>query len=765
MHQNQNEKVDQLSLFETAVLEEEKAYKSEDIGQYINAQNKLGMIKAKQFFSQKFEVIVMNPPFVDARKMDGATAQFLKKEYPKNARNLFSAFIERVIEISKKNGLIGFVSSDTFMYIGSFENIREIIIDKTTIREIINLGNNVFEGPTVSSVIHIYLNSTKGNKTNTVKGYNFEQINKKNLPIDIISNWKAIENKKKYDIEQKRFKEVKSYPMIYDISLDIREIFKSDLPIGIEPDEKVDVKQGLATGDNDKFLVNKWEIPQKLIGNKYLPYAKGGGHSKFANDITDYIDWSDTAKNYYNTSSKARKNYLASYFSEGDKIYLGKEAITYSDITSGNMFSARYLPVNHIFDVKGSCIFPQNINLNYILGFVNCKFVNYVLKRLNPTPSFQVGDLKRIPYKEPKTSTINNVEKFTLSAKASKEKLLGFNYLSDFYHQVELYYGFDKDKSSLKRAFMEYLNYYETLEKDLYYNEFLIDEEVFKLYEITTEDREVIEEEFGKSAYSYAKVDNPENLLSKEELESLYCVGKPTVVIDEENDDGLITTKVVTIDGKKQTPLSVIEIAEFKQMNPEDVLALRIKYGIYRDKDLLLAILNWLRAIVKDSIKETNKLYLDEDIEKLIKQQIEAKYSNGSTLIDEIESICSKPLIDIVRAGLKIGSSATMFGADPKKGSKDTDEPLLQQNFLAGTGANRIVVFWFLQDFLLEFEPDKKYTMQNEIRRIKERLESRLLDMQSRDLSGLKTPEIKNINKEIDKIKNAIITINDWKVV
>lgn len=62
-------------------------------------------------------------------------------------------------------------------------------------------------------------------------------------------------------------------------------------------------------------------------------------------------------------------------------------------------------------------------------------------------------------------------------------------------------------------------------------------------------------------------MDNPENLLSKEELESLYCVGKPTVVIDEENDDGLITTKVVTIDGKKQTPLSVIEIAEFKQMN------------------------------------------------------------------------------------------------------------------------------------------------------------------------------------------------------
>ena len=79
---------------------------------------------------------------------------------------------------------------------------------------------------------------------------------------------------------------------------------------------------------------------------------------------------------------------------------------------------------------------------------------------------------------------------------------------------------------------MEYLAYYETLEKDLSYNEFLIDEKVFNLYEITPEDREVIEEEFGKSAYSYAKVDNPETLLSKEELKSLYCVGKPTIKVE-----------------------------------------------------------------------------------------------------------------------------------------------------------------------------------------------------------------------------------------
>lgn len=81
---------------------------------------------------------------------------------------------------------------------------------------------------------------------------------------------------------------------------------------------------------------------KNLVGSIYFPYAKGGGHSKYANNIIDYVLWENNGEKIKNFKKSVIRN-------EG---YYFKEAITYSDITSGNMFSARYLPINHIFDVK-----------------------------------------------------------------------------------------------------------------------------------------------------------------------------------------------------------------------------------------------------------------------------------------------------------------------------------------------------------------------------------------------------------------------------
>lgn len=92
----------------------ERQYTAEDIGQYISAQAFIAKKEARLFFKNKFNVIVMNPPFVDSRKMDERTLEFLKEEYPNNSRNLFGAFIQRAIELNTKNGRIGFISSDTF---------------------------------------------------------------------------------------------------------------------------------------------------------------------------------------------------------------------------------------------------------------------------------------------------------------------------------------------------------------------------------------------------------------------------------------------------------------------------------------------------------------------------------------------------------------------------------------------------------------------------------------------------------------------------
>lgn len=725
----------QTSIFDQDIDFAENIYTVEDIGKYISNQEKIYQIKAKDFFSKKFEVIVMNPPFVDARKMDLETSNFLKKNYPDNSRNLFSAFIQRAIELSKKNGQIGFISSNTFMFLGSFEKTREMILNKVSIEKLIDLGRNIFEGPTVDAAINLYKNVKK--RSNIIFSINLTKI-LKNTSKEKIDLDKIIEENSNQLIllDQKKFVMIIGKPFLYDISINMRNIIIKNRSLGTENNGVASIKAGMQTGDNNKFLKYKWEIPSSLLNIGYFPYAKGGGFSKYLNNTYDYAIWDNNGEKIKSFKGSVIRN----------ESYYFKRAITYSDITSESRFSARLLPEGCIFDTTGSCIFTDCIDYEYLLGYINSKLVNYILLKFNPSPHFQVGDLQRIPFKEPNRINENFVIVKTKQAIKTKRELLGFDYKSDFYHSTELELGFKFCNYSVKSAFLEYLNYVEKLENNLYAIENDIDKCIYSIYELSDEDVSIIEDEFGKSAYEYEKLTSPNNELCEEDFQQLYCIGDPNK------------------ESRSQRPMSIIEIAEYKKMNPDDVLKLREEYGIYREKDIKQAVLNWLRAIVKDYIKEQKpKLYLDEDIEKIIRVEIEKKFRNGYKLISETEAILEKSLIDVIRTGVKIGSvNITLAG----KGPKDLDEPLLQQKVISGTGANKTVVIWHLQQFLLEFEEDKKYAMQNEIRRIKEILEPRLRICKEKLLvDNIKAKDKKELEKRGKLLIDGIKVLDSWKVV
>ncbi len=74
------------------------------------------------------------------------------------------------------------------------------------------------------------------------------------------------------------------------------------------------------------------------------------------------------------------------------------EGITWSDITTRS-FAARYTPSGCLFDVKGSSAFPPVDKLETVLALMNSCLTNKYMHVLNPTVTFQVGDISRIPLK------------------------------------------------------------------------------------------------------------------------------------------------------------------------------------------------------------------------------------------------------------------------------------------------------------------------------------------------------------------------------
>ena len=641
---------------------------------------------ARTFFQQKFQVVVMNPPFVDARKMDAATSKFLKEEYEENSRNLFGAFIERVFELTEKGSVIGFISSDTFFYLSSFAKLRSQIMKQATIRTLLSLGRGVFEGPTVDAAISIFEVGRKYRRELT--GANLAPA-LADVPKDQNAILTALANSRQYKVEQSQFRKIRSCPFLFDLSSQMREVFSEYRRLGSAGRHYALIKQGMATGDNEKYLYKKWEIPEHLLGKQFYPYAKGGGYSKYRNDITEYIDWRDDARSYYSHSKKARKNYLGSFFSDGDTSLFLKEAITYSDITSENRFSARLLPAGCIFDVKGSCLFPRGIDTEYLLGFINSKFVNYILKKLNPTPSFQVGDLARIPYKAPDETTLAQVKKKVKELIKLQEFLLGFAYSSDFYHGTELAYGFQKGGKSLEEAYRIFQNSWERAEKRKAALQKEIDRSIYRLYGLSRQDIQTVEGEF------------------------------PDLAAAGEKDSA-----------KKEAALS------------------------------------YLRAIVKDSLAQGEpRLYRDQEIETLLRLYFDQTFgaSKGYQIIEEIEAVLGRTMLQVIRGGAKIGTSLVTLAGE---GRRDAGEPLLRQKVLTGTGNRKCVVIWHAGQFKLELDEDSQYAMQNEIRRLHHGYFVPKLQKVKEELQNPRSSaEEKLLLQEEQQLEECVEALEAWNVV
>lgn len=195
------------------------------------------------------------------------------------------------------------------------------------------------------------------------------------------------------------FKKIPGSPIAYWISDATRDIFSSNNTF----ENYATPRQGLGTTNNDLFVrfwseinhqkiafqcTNKMEALQSNA--KWFPYSKGGGFRKWFGNDADVINWEDDG-------SAIKKNLIGKNpnIPRSEKHYF-KEGITWGLITSAH-FSARFSPQGGIFDVGGSKAFPSINQKGYFLGLLNSNLSRLLLKTLNPTLNFQVGDLKRIP--------------------------------------------------------------------------------------------------------------------------------------------------------------------------------------------------------------------------------------------------------------------------------------------------------------------------------------------------------------------------------
>jgi hypothetical protein len=438
--------------------------------------------KALDMLTLKYDIVLTNPPYLDSSDYDFELKRYINKDYSEFKKNLYACFIKKSYELVKTDSFVGMITPQTFMFIGSYEKTRRFILDNFQIERLVHFGlGGVFDNALVDTAMFVLRKSedslkrpeggsrkdslTARNERSLGEYINLTSFNgKDSKKRALFSIWKdsltASEEEKREDyiskyvfrVDQRVFTKVPRFPFIYWVNSDVVRTFEN------EPLEKfADARQGIATGDNNRFLRYFWEVrkenikdggqPHGRYGKKWVPYAKGGPYNKWYGNLWWVIAFDE---DNYNLLSKMG-NYLP------NRKYYFKKGITYTMTTSkGATF--RYLPSGFLFDCKGSSLFfSKDEDIFRFLGLLNSSLFSYLESFIAGSVDLEVGDLKKLPVPQglfegsSETQALETLARLNVAIKKQNTEIypneLHFN--EESIDDVSKFYGFIESKNAL----------------------------------------------------------------------------------------------------------------------------------------------------------------------------------------------------------------------------------------------------------------------------------------------------------------------------
>ena len=352
--------------------------------------------------SRRFICVVANPPYMGSSSFNPFMSKWVKKNYPDVKSDLCTCFIERGFNLVEDKGYAAMVTMQSWMFLGSFEKMRAKVIDNKTIVSMAHLGPRAFDaigGEVVNVTADVIYNQHSDAEGAYVRLVDINGSEAKRLKLV-----EAIQNPDCgwfYRRNAGTFKQIPGTPMAYWASDALLDAFGNAKQLS----EYGKPRQGLATGENARFVREWWEVDdcksvyscgsiQESIESacKWFPYNKGGDFRKWYGNNSSVVNWENDGqeiRNYKDQNGRllSRPQNTNCFFSP---------SITWSKISSGSI-AFRFKPAGHIFDVAGTSVFSDEESLKYLQGACNSSVIMRVASMLSPTLNFEVGQIATYP--------------------------------------------------------------------------------------------------------------------------------------------------------------------------------------------------------------------------------------------------------------------------------------------------------------------------------------------------------------------------------
>ena len=358
------------------------------------------LVQQAELLAARYDAVVANPPYMGGRFMNLQVKRLSQDPYPDAKSDLFACFIERGYTLTKVSGFSAMVTMESWMFLSSFERMRNRLLLEKTIVAMAHLSGGIVCGfGTVASILR------NCRLPAHVSSYSFtsqDDLNSDGVPYEF-----PLHNSRLKTVDQGEFEKIPGSPIAYFVSTQFRRTFETGRPLEtISP-----TRLGMTSSDNARF-VRLWfevsyfkvgfEMPTEaaacISGKKWFPYNKGGGYRKWFGNNLALVNWENGGQEVLQYAAQVTGGSPTKQIRSRSHFF--RRSVTWSFI-GGTAFGVRANEQGFIFDVGGSSTFPPAEKYWLVLGLLASKLSFGFLQALNPTLNFQAGNVASIPFIEP----------------------------------------------------------------------------------------------------------------------------------------------------------------------------------------------------------------------------------------------------------------------------------------------------------------------------------------------------------------------------
>ena len=372
-----------------------KARQSGDMYANAAADDLLHLAQQAQVLAMQFDAVVANPPYMGGKGMNAALKDYAKTTFPDSKADLFAMFMERGFEWCKPNGFNSMVTMQSWMFLSSYEAMRENLLTQRTLSCMVHMGNGVM-GIAFGTAATAILNGRVSDYAGSFSYCENDDIGEYEKPKTF-----PVQNQRLKTAKPDDFKKIPGSPFSYWASPNTIKAFNTKKISDI-----AETRLGMATADNHKFLRFWFEVSVETLGlnvssrseaidskKKWFQYQKGGDFRKWYGNLEYVVNWESDGYEIQHFADEETGRIRSHNYNLD---YIFKDGVSWNALSSSNT-SAR-ISRRSLFDNAGSSMFAGSEEDNLgLLSLMNSHVVSDLVKIVSPTLNYQPGDIAKLP--------------------------------------------------------------------------------------------------------------------------------------------------------------------------------------------------------------------------------------------------------------------------------------------------------------------------------------------------------------------------------